>query len=277
VHVNSPHVTAVGTWIRARYRRAIVMQDGVCLIQHGKKMINEFFGEHWVARFLAMIFLSVAGLATAGAHGGEVDGGYSLTPFRSCRTAPKAPPHRMLNMRYLAANTPTNGPFDNSVDINGDGWCDWTSAAAMPAHRGDIEEPAIRDFIFLGTKGGWHRYGDRRKLLADPSATSFSRPLLVPTSQAASLVAPVYVYSRASRSPYVVAIYLNEDILDANRTNLSVYQWDGTFSLLRQVDDQDREAVLHFLQDAECPLDRKRGNAVSVAQAICGPQPELVR
>src|SRR4051812_35038423 len=78
----------------------------------------------------------------------------TLTPAQECKKPPKAPPYKLLHKEYRSYSITTNGPFDHTVDINGDGWCDWVSRPWVAPHRGDIDEPQMKDFIFLGTSTG---------------------------------------------------------------------------------------------------------------------------
>lgn len=222
------------------------------------------------------LFLAVSVLICARAHAIE-SGDLSLAPIKQCRPSPKAPPYKQLHREFQAANTPSNSPFIRAIDINGDGWCDWVSTAAMPPHSGDIDEPSMQSFIFLGTETGWRKFGDMQKFKSDPSAMSFSLPLLTSTDSAASFIAPVAVYSKKSASPYIASIFLNEDVLDPYLGSVSVYQWDDSFDSPRRVSEEDRSTVITFLQEAMCKPGKDYGHAVSVAGAICGKQPELVK
>ncbi|MFC5742146.1 hypothetical protein [Dyella tabacisoli] len=118
---------------------------------------------------------------------------------------------------------------------------------------------------------------DIQKFKSNPSALSFSRPLLISTDSAASFIAPLAVYSKKSPSPYIASIFLNEDVLDPYLDSVSVYQWDDGFDSLRRVSEEDRSTVIAFLQEAMCKPGKDYGHAVSVAGAVCGKQPEFVK
>jgi hypothetical protein len=115
--------------------------------------------------------MSIVGLPFSDAHGVEITS-LSLDPPQTCKKPPKSPPYKLLHKEFLVVNSSSNYPFNDTVDINGDGWCDWVSMVGGPPHRTDQEIPELEDFIFLGTKSGWKKFGDMQKFRSDSSRAS---------------------------------------------------------------------------------------------------------
>jgi hypothetical protein len=210
-------------------------------------------------------------LPTARADGVEI-GDLSLIPPHTCKKPPKAPPYRLMNKEFRAANTNTNDPFDHTYDINGDGWCDWISIAARPPHRTDLDEPEMQDFILLGNKNGWRKFGASRKHAYERGEASDTGSWLGPTARASSLIKPVFVYSTKRREPYVVALSLNNDILEPILEDVSAFNWDPNFDMLRGTAVAEKKVVIQYLRKTLCEPGNEYTGEISVQRAICGKQ-----
>lgn len=195
----------------------------------------------------------------------------SRTPSQVCKKPPKEPPYKLMHTIYHAYGTSFNYPFTDTVDINGDGWCDWVSTVAGAPHRGDIDEPEMKDFIFLGTRNGWRKFGDMEKFRSDRTGLTLSTGWLAPDAAAYAFINPVFIYSVKDPLPYVAIIELNEDILDPFLENVSVLRWNNTFDMLREVSKEEKIVVIAFLRKTLCESGKNRqGNIVQ--RAICGKQ-----
>lgn len=188
----------------------------------------------------------------------------SLTPFESCKKPPKAPPYTLMHKSYNSS-TSTNHPFDNNVDINGDGWCDWVSTAARPPHRGDIDEPTLTDFIFLGTQSGWRRFGTQQKVL------SGQRRETLPTGAVPvfGFIYPTFVYQRGDRTPFIVVLQSFEDIAPSRLEDIFILRWDSKLDMPGGVNDGDRLTVLKFLRSKLCVRGHQYDAEESLASVIC--------
>jgi hypothetical protein len=164
-------------------------------------------------------------LPLTGTHAYAIDmRDLSLTPFQTCKKPPEAPPRALLHKDYNAYGTISNYPFEDTVDINGDGWCDWISMAARAPHRGDIEEPTMGEFIFLGTKTGWRKFGDTNKFLLDRSGlTAPGSGWVPPFSGIAGFISPTFVYSKKETAPYFAALSSVEDIAVESRLIINAF------------------------------------------------------
>lgn len=194
----------------------------------------------------------------------------SLMPSKTCQKPPKAPPHMLMHMSYKAYETVSNDPFDDTIDINGDGWCDWISIAAGQSHSNDIDNPKIGDFIFLGTKTGWKRFANIEKHginrsdsvnLPDwltPATHGYlinatSPGWLAPDMPASNFfIFPTIIYSKKGEIPYLAVLGSLDYIVPAKLSDIGVYQWDNTVDMPRGVSDKDRKIVIQFLQVKFC-------------------------
>ena len=194
----------------------------------------------------------------------------SLKPVRACQ-APPSGPGKLLDQAYPNFSTAGNGPFIHNVDINGDGWCDWVSTGAQPPHREgvELEQPLMKDFVFLGSKNGWRRFGNQKAIRAYYEQGDFDRPAPYDgKAEVTAFVSPLFIYRKADPRPYVAAIAIAQDVLDAKAQNVVVYRWDDGFDTLLAVDQRERAEVVQFLQTQYCA--RKAALPVqSVAQAVC--------
>ncbi len=196
----------------------------------------------------------------------------SLAPARACLASPNGP-GKLLDQAFPNASTAGNAPFSHQVDINGDGWCDWVSTAAQPPHRDGVElaQPLMKDFIFLGSKRGWRRFGNPKAIRAFIDQHHFDQPGPYDgDAEVSAFVSPMFIYAKDEPRPYVAAISIGQDVLDATADNVVVYRWHEGFDALLQVGAQERIMVLQFLQARYC------GGKVSlpaqpVAQAMCAP------
>lgn len=169
-----------------------------------------------------------------------------------------------MHKRYNSS-TSTNYPFDNSVDINGDSWCDWVSTASHPPHRGDIDEPILTDFVFLGTQSGWRRFaiqqkvplGQRQETLPDGNVPVFG------------FIYPTFVYQRGDRTPFLVVLQSFEDIAPSALKDISVLRWDSNLDMPGGVNDGDRLTVLKFLRAKLCVRGHQYDAEESLASVIC--------
>lgn len=214
----------------------------------------------------SFILVTLLGLTCAVANAVDIRD-LSMTPSHACKKPPKAPPYALLHKEYNAYGTATNYPFNDTVDINGDGWCDWVSIAARAPHRGDTEEPQIADFILLGTKSGWRNFGNTKKFLLDRS--SFTAPgsgWVPPFSGVSGFIFPTFVYSRKESAPYFAALSSFEDIAPPSVQNINVFQWSDAFDMPRTVSADDRKTILLFLSDALCKTSKAED---SLASVIC--------
>jgi hypothetical protein len=188
----------------------------------------------------------------------------SLTPFESCKKPPKTPPYTLMHKKYNSA-TRTNYPFDNNVDINGDGWCDWVSTAARPPHRGDIDEPTLTDFIFLGTQSGWRRFGTQQKVPLGQSQET------LPTGNVPvfGFIYPKFVYQRGDRTPFIVVLQSFEDIAPSTMQDIFVLRWDSNLDMPGGANDGDRLTILKFLRTKLCVRGHQYDGEESLASVIC--------
>lgn len=188
----------------------------------------------------------------------------SLTPFESCKKPRKAPPYAVMHKRYNSS-TSTNHPFENNVDINGDGWCDWVSTAARPPHRGDIDEPILTDFIFLGGQSGWRRFGIQQKFLHG------QRQGTLPTGAVPvfGFIYPKFVYQRDDGMPFIVVLQSFEDIAPSTLKDIFVLRWDTNLDMPGGVNDGDRLTVIKFLRTKLCVRGHQYDAEESLASVIC--------
>jgi hypothetical protein len=175
-----------------------------------------------------------------------------------------------LHKDYNAYGTTSNYPFEDTVDINGDGWCDWISMAARAPHRGDIEEPKIGEFIFLGTKTGWRKFGDTTKFLLDRSElTAPSSGWVPPFSGVAGFIFPTFVYSKKETAPYFAALSSVEDIAPSSAKDINVFKWSDVFDMPRTVSANDRKTIIMFLRSKLCGTPKTISAEGSLASVIC--------
>jgi hypothetical protein len=209
-------------------------------------------------------------LATAQEHALQATD-LSLLPQQVCEAPAKAPPASVLNKIYPGFSTTTNPPFRHDVDITGDGWCDWVSSAAQPPHRNGValDQPLMKDFIFVGSMSGWRRFGNQKAMRAFVDQHDADQPgPYRGDAEVSAFVSPLFIYAKGELRPYVAAISIGQDVLDARAEDVVVYRWNDEFDALLQVGEQERTTVLQFLQMHYC------GNKVnlpvqSVAEAVC--------
>lgn len=187
----------------------------------------------------------------------------SLTPFEKCKKPHRTPPAALLHKTYRSS-TYTNFPFDGTVDINGDGWCDWVSTAARPPHRGDVDEPPLTDFIFLGTQNGWRRFGSAQTPPTDRQAVS-------PTGKVPvfGFIYPTFVYLRGEKRPFIAVLESFEDIAPSTLKDVFVLRWNSKFDMPDSVSGGDRQVVLKFLRIELCRQEKKSEVEDSLAPIIC--------
>ncbi len=196
----------------------------------------------------------------------------SLTPAHACNAPPRAPPTKLLNKDYPGFSTGGNAPFRHDVDINGDGWCDWVSTAALSPHRDPYlwDEPLLKDFIYIGTKKGWRRFGNHQHIVAVRSRGKLgAHQVYGPDEDVADLIDPTFVYATGSSLPFVSAISLGQDILDAYPDNIWVYQWDKGLDALLVVAPREREIVIAFLRQQLCTDQKPTDGTSPIADAAC--------
>jgi len=193
-----------------------------------------------------------------------------LTPASACKSPPSGP-GKLLDRAWPNASTAGNAPFDHQVDINGDGWCDWVSTAAQPSHRDRVAlaQPPMKDFIFLGSKSGWRRFGHPKAIRAYIDQHHFGQPGPYDgDAEVSAFVTPVFIYAKDDPRPYVAAISIGQDVLDAKADDVVIYRWNDGFDALLQVNEQERAVVLQFLRTQHC--GKKASLPVqSVAEAVC--------
>jgi hypothetical protein len=195
----------------------------------------------------------------------------SFSPLQNCKMSPKAPPKNLLEKAYKIYN---NVEHWQTVDINGDGWCDWIRGG-YEGYRTDQEDPPMREFIYLGTSNGWREIAQSeayRKALKGKSRSE-TKGLMLPYIEAFNFNQPIFVYSSARSAPYVVvtsrpdapAPYPEiEDIL--------VMRWDGAYDLLRFVEEPERRKVIAFTKHEICKSRRtplSAGRTLFIKDALC--------
>lgn len=194
----------------------------------------------------------------------------SLKPARACQTPPKSP-GKLLNQGYpLDFSTGGNAPFNRDVDINGDGWCDWVSTAAQPPQRDGVTwaQPLMKDFIFLGTRSGWRRFGNHKAIRAFIDQHTDDPDPYEGDDEVTAFVSPLFIYTEQETKPYVATISILQDVIEAKPQDVVVYRWHDGFDALRQLGEQERSVVIQFLQAQYCgkkdslPLQ-------SVPEAVC--------
>ncbi|MRW87197.1 hypothetical protein GJ698_24310 [Pseudoduganella sp. FT26W] len=217
---------------------------------------------------MKLLFFSIA-ISGAPVHATPV-AELSLTPARAC-LAPPGNPGKLLNQVYPNASTAGNAPFSHQLDINGDGWCDWVSTAAQPPHRDGValEQPRLKDFIFLGSKSGWRRFGNQQAIRSFYDQQHFDQPPPYDGEfEVSAFVSPLLIYAKDEPRPYVATISISQDVLDATAEDVVVYRWHDGFDTLLQVGKPERSKVVQFLQVQYC--GKKLSLPVqSVAQAVC--------
>jgi hypothetical protein len=194
----------------------------------------------------------------------------SLTPAHACQP-PAGSPGKLLDLAYPNASTGGNAPFDHQVDINGDGWCDWVSTAAQPPHRDGVElmQPQMKDFIFLGGPRGWRRFGNAKAIRAFIDQHDVDRPVPYDGgAEVSGFVSPLFIFADGEPRPYVAALALAQDVLDARAEDVVVYRWHDGFDALLRVGEQERAMVIRFLQAHYCG-SKAVLPVQSVAEAVC--------
>jgi hypothetical protein len=219
--------------------------------------------------------VAAIGLGTMDAQAIEV-AELSLLPGQACKAPPKAPPGKLLSKGYYGNfSTGSNAPFVHDVDINGDGWCDWISIAAQPPHREGVEwgQPLMKDFIFLGQKAGWRYFGNKKPIRAFIAEHKFGEPYPYDgDSEVTHFVSPMFIYTQGDLRPYVSAISIAQDVLDATEEDVMVYRWNDAFDTLLDVNDHDRSVVIRFLRMQFC--GKKESLPLrSVPEAVCRTPP----
>lgn len=210
-------------------------------------------------------FVFAALLAVICAQADAIDmADLSLTPFENCKKPPKSPPHTLMHKSYKSASS-KNYPFDETVDINGDGWCDWVSMAARPPHRGDIDEPPLTDFIFLGTQSGWRKFGNLKQVPTDHSQAELPNGN-VPVF---GFIYPTFVYVRGNKTPFIAVLESFEDIAPSTLKDIFVLRWNSKFDMPDGVSEGDRLMILKFLRIKLCKGEKKSDAEESLAGIIC--------
>jgi hypothetical protein len=219
-------------------------------------------------------FSVIGALTCVAAYGIEIKD-LSMEPFQTCKKPPKAPPYKLMHKEYPEFSTTTNIPFYENTDINGDGWCDWISTAASPPHRDNylLDEPPLEDFIFIGTKTGWRKFGNPKKIQAFLSSVPLGgKGPYGPKSDVAAFINPIFIYSKQSATPYVAAVSLSQDTLEPESSDVVVYQWDNALDTLLEVSQQDRDTTLTFLRQKFCTTDIEAHKNTFAMDAICRRQ-----
>ncbi|MHB8921463.1 MAG: hypothetical protein ACYC3N_10615 [Halothiobacillus sp.] len=194
----------------------------------------------------------------------------SLTSPHACKKPPKAPPSKLLHQTYDSEGAPTNYPFITNEDINGDGWCDWVGTGAfdypLRSQYDPVESdkvyPPLKDFIFLGTKDGWRRWGNMqaiRKSYDGIDPDSLASDILLPMAYAAFFISPTFVYEAGNTKPFVItsggpgmAYEGLEWFGGVTMENIEVYRWDEHLDLLQKVEPQEKDRVIAFILQTAC-------------------------
>lgn len=175
----------------------------------------------------------------------------SLKPFVECKKPPRLLPPKFLNKKYTIQ---TNiGPWQ-IVDINGDGWCDWVRGGPE-AHRRNVDEPLMRDFIYLGTPNGWRGYGEAVDFLAAKKrkARSEFRGLLPNFVEAFNFFEPMVIFSNQSLKPYIAFVSRPDAPAPYPKAaDIMVARWDDRLDTLQDIPESERLKAVAFLRRELC-------------------------
>lgn len=219
------------------------------------------------------LMAALLGLAGSPSHADEIND-FSLEPTRACKRPPKAPPAKLLNQRFKdeineQGATHSNAPFLEKNDINGDGWCDWVSPNGWAPHRFE-EVPSVENFIYLGSKTGWRKFGDLKKFHKDMDGREESENWMGPGTEVSYFIEPIFLYSTTNVAPYILSTQLNEDIIPVIMDDVSVYRWDITYDMPLKVSDEERKMVITFVRKATCSTRNKYADKSHFTiRAIC--------
>lgn len=183
----------------------------------------------------------------------------SWTPPYACKKPPKAPPRNLLRKTFKhSEGAPKNWPFMTTVDINGDGWCDWIGQGAVGFYVRsdkpyDEDEPQLDDFIYLGMPDGWRRI--KKPGVSAPAAAGF--------------VDPLFVYSPNNRKPFIVALDGSEikDVFTPEHVYVS--RWNDHDDRLHDVNPKESERIIHFILKTSCATKKDYSTDYSTIGVIC--------
>lgn len=197
----------------------------------------------------------------------------SLTSTQPCKTPPKAPPYKLLHKKYQTYSIPTNAPFDHTVDINGDGWCDWVSRPSELPYQSDMDEPPMEDFIFLGTPTGWRKFGNMKKFRSDTSGLNREGGWLSPDSSAFGFLDVRFIYANGNPVPYVVILApIFDNRFPLRMEDIGVLQWNNTFDMLHDVNNEVKNTIIEFLRKQNCEPGKKYEEGFTLTDVICSKQ-----
>jgi hypothetical protein len=176
---------------------------------------------------------------------------YSFETENQCKRSLGLPPENLFVKSYKIYTYP--GPW-TIFDINGDGWCDWVRGG-YEGYRLDQEDPAMKDFIYLGTSKGWRYYDSPKntKNLTSDEIWKLNDGSLFSAAGANQFFEPIPVYVNNERKPYVVtAVRYDAPAPPPGYDRIYVTRWDDKHDGLTSVPDEEKKAVWEFLRMKLC-------------------------
>lgn len=176
---------------------------------------------------------------------------YSLEAASQCKRPLKSPPRNLFVKSYKIYTYP--GPW-TIFDINGDGWCDWIRSG-YEGYRLDQEDPAMKDFIYLGTSKSWRYYDSPKNIenLTSDEIWKLNDRSLFSDAGANQFYEPIPIYVNNERKPYVVtAIRYDAPAPPPGYDRIYVTRWDDEHDGLTAVPDEEKKAVWQFLRIRIC-------------------------
>lgn len=202
----------------------------------------------FISALMAMMFVSLNSYS-------QNTSTYSLDKKVDCRVPPKSPPRKLLSKSYKIYTYP--GPW-TVFDINGDGWCDWVRGG-YEGYRLDQEEPAVKDFIYLGGSTGWRYYQSPKNVahLNFDERWKLKEHSLFSDAGAVAFYEPIPVYLNNERKPYVVtAIRYDAPAPPPGYDRILITRWSDDYDGLKEVPDEEKKVIWNFLKKDLCNRPR---------------------
>lgn len=196
--------------------------------------------EIWIA--LASVICVVVSAQAAALQQADL----SLKPLAACEGAGRPAPKMKETV-----HAETVGAAATTIDLNGDGWCDWIMTLAYPTNTG-LPEYGAKEAILLGTDKGARTFGNIEKM-----RQHWKQQLPVPDGlvmpDGVTGMAPVLVaYSSKSKAPYFIGFSNAYPDFMADADSYAVYQWNTEFDTPQTVSNADYLTVMKFLRKQYC-------------------------
>ena len=169
-----------------------------------------------------------------------------LTPPTPCKGAGRPAPRTKNTVHADSAGTPST-----SIDLNGDGWCDWITPLPYPTNA-QGQEYGAREAILLGTANGARTFGDSARLKQYWKKHPQELGNLVIPDGATGMAPPLVAYAGNDPVPYFAGLSSAFPEYWGDGNAYKVYKWNQEADAPQQVSNSESATVMKFWQRSYC-------------------------